>query len=74
MSKELQELRDQRGTEGFLRRRGSTTESQSQGSSDTTPRPYSQEIMIDEFDLDMDSVQLDDIVVEAQAVIELFKM
>lgn len=70
MSKELQELRDQRGTETLLRHRGSTIESQSQRSTSTTQH----EAIPDDFDLDVESVQLGEVVVEAEEAVRIFKM
>ena len=70
MSKELKELRDQRGTEALVSRRGSTLESQSQGSSSTTQH----EAIADDFDLNVESLQLEEVVVEVEAAVRIFKV
>ncbi len=73
MSKELQELRDQRDTENFMRQRASTVDSPSQGSS-ATSRYSPQEIVVDDFELEASSLELGGVVIEPQAAIEVFKV
>lgn len=73
MSKELQELRDQRDTDHLIKRRPSTIDSPSQGSSGTSC--YSpQDIVVDEFELDVDSLEIGGVAVEVQTAIEIFKV
>lgn len=73
MSKELQELRDQRDTDGLIKRRASTIDSPSQGSSGTS-RYSPQEIVSDEFELNATSLELGGVAVEAQEVIQIFRV
>lgn len=73
MSKELQELRDQRDTDYVIKRRPSTIDSPSQGSSGTS-RYSPQEIMGDEFELDVTSLEIGGVTVEVQTAIEIFKV
>lgn len=73
MSKELQELRDQRDTDHLIKRRPSTIDSPSQGSSGTS-RYSPQDIVVDEFELDVDSLEIGGVAVEVQTAIEIFKV
>lgn len=74
MSKELQELRQKQSAEGSTRPALSSTERSTSRDNSHTPDPSSLEAAGDDFEFDLEEVQLDGVVLERELAINIFKM
>lgn len=74
MSKELQELRQKQGAEGSTRLALLSTEPSTSRDNSHTPNPSSSEAGGDDFEFDLEEVQLDGVVLKRELAIDAFKM
>ncbi|KAK8025830.1 hypothetical protein PG990_003653 [Apiospora arundinis] len=74
MSKELQELRQKQGAEGSTRLALLSTEPSTSRDNSHTPNPSSSEAGGDDFEFDLEEVQLDGVVLKRELAIDAFKI